>query len=140
MKLSQKLLDAETRNKELLARCEQLEARNTFLSQLCLLSKNSLPPQSISSFSSAEIMAKLEERSGEEILSKKPRMSRSPFPKWATDIFENWLKGNLHYPYPSPIQKDVFCLQTNLTLKQINDWFINVRRRRGLSIKNQKHK
>ncbi|KAI8058279.1 homeobox KN domain-containing protein [Syncephalis plumigaleata] len=41
----------------------------------------------------------------------------------------NWLLKNLHQPYPSAEDKKMLCEQTKLSLTQVNDWFVNARRR-----------
>ena len=54
---------------------------------------------------------------------------RGSFSKSATTIMRNWLYANLSHPYPSEEQKKVLSSQTNLTILQVNNWFINARRR-----------
>lgn len=54
---------------------------------------------------------------------------RGSFSKSATTIMRNWLYANLSHPYPSEEQKKVLAGQTNLTILQVNNWFINARRR-----------
>jgi hypothetical protein len=44
-------------------------------------------------------------------------------------ILVNWLLKNLHHPYPSAEDKKILCEQTKLSLTQVNDWFVNARRR-----------
>ncbi|EFC45999.1 predicted protein, partial [Naegleria gruberi] len=50
-------------------------------------------------------------------------------PKEAVDSLLKWLFDNFSHPYPSDAEKDVLAEETNLTLTQVNNWFINARRR-----------
>lgn len=54
---------------------------------------------------------------------------RGIFPKLATNIMRAWLFQHLTHPYPSEEQKKDLSEQTGLTLSQVNNWFINARRR-----------
>ena len=47
----------------------------------------------------------------------------------STDILKQWLFEHFNHPYPNDDEKDVLCLRTNLTISQLNNWFINARRR-----------
>ncbi|CAG5090152.1 Oidioi.mRNA.OKI2018_I69.PAR.g12479.t2.cds [Oikopleura dioica] len=61
---------------------------------------------------------------------KKPQpKKRGIFPKQATNILRAWLFQNLTHPYPSEEQKKNLSQQTGLTILQVNNWFINARRR-----------
>ncbi|KAL3319699.1 hypothetical protein Ciccas_001628 [Cichlidogyrus casuarinus] len=57
------------------------------------------------------------------------KQKRGVLPKRATQIMKQWLFQNLVHPYPTEDQKRVIANQTNLTLLQVNNWFINARRR-----------
>jgi hypothetical protein len=54
---------------------------------------------------------------------------RPNFPKWVHEILVDWLRGHLDHPYPTDEEKKVLMAQTNLTLSQLNNYFINARRR-----------
>ncbi|KAJ3415160.1 hypothetical protein HDV05_005440 [Chytridiales sp. JEL 0842] len=41
-----------------------------------------------------------------------------------------WFEANMNNPYPTQEVKEAFAIQTGLTIKQVNDWFINARRRK----------
>ncbi|KAJ3395573.1 hypothetical protein HDU80_010287 [Chytriomyces hyalinus] len=41
-----------------------------------------------------------------------------------------WLGQNREYPYPSDAVKNDLAVKTGLTLQQVNNWFINARRRK----------
>lgn len=61
--------------------------------------------------------------------SAKRQKKRGIFPKVATNIMRAWLFQHLTHPYPSEEQKKELAEQTGLTLSQVNNWFINARRR-----------
>ncbi|XP_017888621.1 homeobox protein PKNOX2-like isoform X1 [Ceratina calcarata] len=60
---------------------------------------------------------------------KKGRQKRGVLPKHATSIMRTWLFEHLVHPYPTEDEKRQIASQTNLTLLQVNNWFINARRR-----------
>ena len=47
----------------------------------------------------------------------------------ATKILRKWLTERVDNPYPDEDEKDELALQTGLRIEQINNWFINARRR-----------
>merc|ERR1711963_1392114 len=61
--------------------------------------------------------------------SKKNDKKRGIFPKVATNILRAWLFQHLTHPYPSEDQKKQLAQDTGLTILQVNNWFINARRR-----------
>ncbi|XP_023318443.1 homeobox protein homothorax isoform X3 [Trichogramma pretiosum] len=60
---------------------------------------------------------------------KKNQKKRGIFPKIATNILRAWLFQHLTHPYPSEDQKKALAQDTGLTILQVNNWFINARRR-----------
>ncbi|XP_024597404.1 homeobox protein Meis1 isoform X2 [Neophocaena asiaeorientalis asiaeorientalis] len=60
---------------------------------------------------------------------KKRHKKRGIFPKVATNIMRAWLFQHLTHPYPSEEQKKQLAQDTGLTILQVNNWFINARRR-----------
>jgi len=70
-----------------------------------------------------------EESGGDSAGKKPPQKKRGIFPKQATNIMRTWLFQNLTHPYPSEEQKKSLANQTGLTILQVNNWFINARRR-----------
>ncbi|XP_056592035.1 homeobox protein PKNOX2-like [Triplophysa dalaica] len=60
---------------------------------------------------------------------KKSKNKRGVLPKHATNIMRSWLFQHLMHPYPTEDEKRQIAGQTNLTLLQVNNWFINARRR-----------
>ncbi|XP_045187479.1 homeobox protein Meis1-like [Mercenaria mercenaria] len=59
----------------------------------------------------------------------KRQKKRGIFPKVATNIMRAWLFQHLTHPYPSEEQKKQLAQDTGLTILQVNNWFINARRR-----------
>ncbi|XP_069745296.1 homeobox protein PKNOX1-like isoform X2 [Narcine bancroftii] len=58
-----------------------------------------------------------------------PKSKRGVLPKQATNIMRSWLFQHIAHPYPTEDEKRQIASQTNLTLLQVNNWFINARRR-----------
>ncbi|XP_017276711.1 homeobox protein PKNOX1.1 isoform X3 [Kryptolebias marmoratus] len=54
---------------------------------------------------------------------------RGVLPKHATNVMRSWLFQHIGHPYPTEDEKKQIATQTNLTLLQVNNWFINARRR-----------
>jgi hypothetical protein len=50
-------------------------------------------------------------------------------PPHATAALRKWLFEHTENPYPTEDEKQILMQQTNLNLKQVNNWFINARRR-----------
>ncbi|KAK3577319.1 hypothetical protein CHS0354_008414 [Potamilus streckersoni] len=61
--------------------------------------------------------------------SEKKKNKRGVLPKQATQIMKSWLFQHIVHPYPTEDEKRQIAAQTNLTLLQVNNWFINARRR-----------
>lgn len=59
----------------------------------------------------------------------KKKNKRGVLPKSATQIMKSWLFQHIVHPYPTEDEKRQIAAQTNLTLLQVNNWFINARRR-----------
>jgi hypothetical protein len=62
----------------------------------------------------------------------------SSFPPYIAPAHK-WLLKNLHNPYPSNEVKESLSRSPGVSLKQINAWFINVRRRIGWTALSRKH-
>lgn len=63
------------------------------------------------------------------------RKRRQNLPKATTDILLNWLKQNLDRPYPNSQEKTELVHKTGLTFQQLDNWFINARRRKVKNLK-----
>ncbi|XP_044739511.1 homeobox protein PKNOX2-like isoform X2 [Chrysoperla carnea] len=61
--------------------------------------------------------------------SSSRKQKRGVLPKHATSVMRSWLFQHLVHPYPTEDEKRNIAAQTNLTLLQVNNWFINARRR-----------
>ncbi|XP_060054772.1 homeobox protein PKNOX1 isoform X2 [Erinaceus europaeus] len=57
------------------------------------------------------------------------KSKRGVLPKQATNVMRSWLFQHIGHPYPTEDEKKQIAAQTNLTLLQVNNWFINARRR-----------
>nr|QFQ66898.1 PKNOX2-like protein [Hofstenia miamia] len=57
------------------------------------------------------------------------KTKRGVLPKQATQIMRSWLFQHIVHPYPTEDEKRQLAQQTSLTLLQVNNWFINARRR-----------
>jgi len=65
----------------------------------------------------------------EEFDKKNKNAKRGVLPKQATQVMKSWLFQHIVHPYPTEDEKRQISQQTNLTLLQVNNWFINARRR-----------
>lgn len=63
--------------------------------------------------------------SSTEALGKRPRRIEVS----SKEILMDWLDSHRENPYPSVEEKKILCSQTGLSLNQLNNWFINARRR-----------
>lgn len=52
-----------------------------------------------------------------------------------TDIMGSWMQRNRDHPYPSHETKKSFQRYTGLTMKQVDTWLINFRRRKMRNVK-----
>ncbi|KAF2636298.1 hypothetical protein P280DRAFT_155032 [Massarina eburnea CBS 473.64] len=57
------------------------------------------------------------------------RKRRGNLPKEATSILKAWYAEHSDSPYPTEDEKIELCRQTQLSMNQVSNWFINARRR-----------
>ncbi|ETO05509.1 homeodomain-containing protein [Reticulomyxa filosa] len=55
--------------------------------------------------------------------------NRTRLPNHALSILRDWFQANVRYPYPKQFEKEMLAKECNLTLKQVNTWFTNTRKR-----------
>jgi hypothetical protein len=55
-------------------------------------------------------------------------------------LLKDWLFSHSTCPYPNEEEKEELCVKTHLTLQQLNNWFINARRRILPNYHKQKNK
>lgn len=58
-----------------------------------------------------------------------PHNFRGNLPKVSVEILKKWLYDHFNHPYPTDGQKDELANASGLSLTQVNNWFINARRR-----------
>ena len=66
----------------------------------------------------------------EEEEHKKEKRQRPNISKEARTILSEWFKQNVTKPYPKQQEKEQLSLQTGLSLKTVDNWFINERSRK----------
>ena len=44
-------------------------------------------------------------------------------------VLKQWFNAHLEHPYPTQREKEALARAANLSVKQINDWFTNYRKR-----------
>lgn len=66
------------------------------------------------------------------------RKTRNNLPKEITYILLRWLNDHLNHPYPSSFEKNELMTLTGLNQQQLSNWFINARRRKIKTLKEQK--
>ena len=69
-----------------------------------------------------------------DINYRKNYSSRFSYPKAVRKVLREWLHKNLTNPYPSEEEKLELADKTGLTVLQLNNWFINSRRRKFKSL------
>lgn len=60
---------------------------------------------------------------------KKNDFGRGNLAKEAVDRLKNWLFEHFTHPYPTDADKEHLAKESSLTITQVNNWFINARRR-----------
>ncbi|CEP20971.1 CUP9 [Cyberlindnera jadinii] len=75
----------------------------------------------------AEIMSK---NMGSHTAVNGGRKKRQNLPRQTTLILLSWLSDHLDRPYPNSREKYDLLMKTRLTIQQLDNWFINARRRK----------
>uniref|UniRef100_A0A3B1KHN0 Pbx/knotted 1 homeobox 1.1 n=1 Tax=Astyanax mexicanus TaxID=7994 RepID=A0A3B1KHN0_ASTMX len=57
---------------------------------------------------------------------------RGVLPKQATNVMRSWLFQHIGHPYPTEEEKKQIANQTNLTLLQVNNWYVTDQQNRQL--------
>ena len=60
---------------------------------------------------------------------KRKKNKKNSLSKVASEILRVWLFQHLNHPYPEEVEKKQLAQDTGLSLLQVNNWFINARRR-----------
>ncbi|KAI9795341.1 MAG: hypothetical protein M1833_007253 [Piccolia ochrophora] len=60
---------------------------------------------------------------------------RGNLPRPVTEFLRGWYFEHIDNPYPTEDEKQIFMHHTGLNLTQINNWFINARRRMGSGVR-----
>jgi len=76
-----------------------------------------------------KIAADLSELPSPKKRCSNPPKRRSILPKKITDMLKTWAVDHWHNCYPSDADKKFWMETCGLTRKQIDDWFVNARRR-----------
>ncbi|ELA47189.1 hypothetical protein VCUG_01289 [Vavraia culicis subsp. floridensis] len=69
----------------------------------------------------------------------KTKQKRTNYPKQISKLLKSWLRDNINNPYPTEKEKQFLCDRTGLDHTQINNWFINARRRILPSLRQKHH-
>ncbi len=69
------------------------------------------------------------ESGGRRRSSDRSRLPSRQLPEEAVALLRAWIDAHSDHPFPNDDEKDMLVLQTGLTFEQLQDWFINARRR-----------
>ena len=72
-----------------------------------------------------------EEPQGQE--QDKVKKKRPNHPKGTKEVLRRWLVAHSEDPYPTQQEKLALMAESGLSMQQVNDWFINTRRRSGFA-------
>ncbi|XP_070183581.1 homeobox protein PKNOX2-like [Littorina saxatilis] len=102
---------------------------STPLSQIGMVGSPMATQQTPTNLSMSACLSADDSFDDDDPLGKRRNTKRGVLPKQATQIMKTWLFQHLVHPYPTEDEKRQIASQTNLTLLQVNNWFINARRR-----------
>jgi hypothetical protein len=71
----------------------------------------------------------MEQKSNESIHGGNTGGKSSSFGASVVTTLKEWISEHRHNPYPRDDEKRNLCNQTGITIQQLNNWFINARRR-----------
>lgn len=92
------------------------------------ITPTSLPlPQSQISETRSSSSSPISEDAKEKLNTRKKRQN---LPRQTTLILLSWLSEHLDRPYPNSREKYELLMKTRLTIQQLDNWFINARRRK----------
>eukprot|EP00047_Mylnosiga_fluctuans_P017423 m.61363 g.61363 ORF g.61363 m.61363 type:complete len:228 (+) comp7072_c0_seq1:323-1006(+) len=63
------------------------------------------------------------------VIQEQPAKNSRRLPKHADQLLKKWLIAHTAHPFPDDDEKDELALRTGLTHRQLNNYFINARRR-----------
>eukprot|EP00899_Mesostigma_viride_P004656 jgi/Mesvir1/14191/Mv09648-RA.1 len=72
---------------------------------------------------------RLNDKVNEACRAEKGRRGKTFLPPEATEIMRGWLIKHFLHPYPTQQEKKELAAQSNVTIKQVSDWFVNARAR-----------
>ncbi|CAH0549661.1 unnamed protein product [Brassicogethes aeneus] len=58
-----------------------------------------------------------------------PLQVHQKLPRFSVDILRIWLSEHVHHAFPTAAQKLTLSQEANLTVLQVDNWFVNARRR-----------
>lgn len=76
--------------------------------------------------------------SGNSNSNSSSRRKRQNLPRQTTLILLSWLSDHLDRPYPNSREKYELLIKTHLSIQQLDNWFINARRRKISILKKMK--
>ena len=78
----------------------------------------------------SRLSAQLKKRfCGPALLRAHSRHRRFALTNDSKRVLKQWFNAHLEHPYPTQREKEALARAANLSVKQINDWFTNYRKR-----------
>lgn len=82
-----------------------------------------------STLNEISLISAFQTRNQPDMLIRHGQKSRSNFSRNVVHILKTWIMEHERHPYPNDDEKRLLSNDTGLTLVQVNNWFINARRR-----------